>query len=59
MPKYIVVHTMLRHGREGAKTAKDYLPGSEIELTDEEAAALGDNAERITQSAKRKAPSAK
>lgn len=43
MPKYIVVHTPLRHGKKGAKTADTYMPGDEIELTDEEAAALGAN----------------
>ncbi|MEW6115377.1 MAG: hypothetical protein AB1553_00550 [Nitrospirota bacterium] len=41
MPKYIVEDTHIMHGSKGAKEAKMYAPGDEIELTEEEAAALG------------------
>lgn len=43
MPKYIVVHTPLRHGKEGAKKAKTYLPGDVVELSEVQALSLGSN----------------
>ncbi|MEW5745277.1 MAG: hypothetical protein AB1805_07575 [Nitrospirota bacterium] len=45
MPKYIVKDTHIMHGAKGAKEAKTYAPGEEIELTEEEAAALGSHVE--------------
>jgi len=41
MPKYIVKDTHIKHGVE--KTATEYAPGDEIELTEAQAAALGSN----------------
>ncbi|MBW1777102.1 MAG: hypothetical protein JRJ54_05840 [Deltaproteobacteria bacterium] len=43
MPKYIVVHTPLRHGRKGEKTSETVMPGGVIELSAKEAEAVGDN----------------
>ncbi len=45
MPKYIVKDTHIKHGAPGEKKAKTYAPGDEIELTKEEAGALGHNVE--------------
>jgi len=41
MPKYIVVHTPLRHGRKGE--VETVMPGGVIELSTKEAKAVGDN----------------
>lgn len=43
MAKYIVQEMAIKHGTKGDKEASLYEPGAEIELTDEEAAALGSN----------------
>ncbi len=38
MPKYTVKGTTIVHAVKGDKAAKEYAPGSTIELTEEEAA---------------------
>jgi hypothetical protein len=43
MPKYIVVHTTLHHGRKGEKSPETYLPGERVDLTEKEAGAIGSN----------------
>jgi hypothetical protein len=43
MPKYIVQHTPILHGKTGEKKASSYDIGAVVELTDEEAMRLGDN----------------
>ena len=41
MPKYVVVHTPIKHGIKDK--AEMYAPGEEIELTTKEAQRVGDN----------------
>jgi hypothetical protein len=41
--RYAVQHTSILHGSEGEKTATRYGIGEVVELTEQEAAALGDN----------------
>jgi len=43
MPRYAVQHTPILHGSGGEKTAARYGIGEVVELTEQEAAALGDN----------------
>ncbi len=47
MPKYIVQHTQIKYARQGDKEAVIYAVGDEIELTEKEAQALGDNVKPV------------
>lgn len=47
MPKYMVQDTQIKHG--GADGVVLYGPGDVIELTEEEAGALGGNVEKIVE----------